>query len=228
MRRVGLWIALAALLVSGPRLVLVFLQVDGLRLPIAWEAAILSLTGIATGVVLTGGGMFIAHVLAHAQRLRVLLASCWALLLVFAVVLIAPMLVAGIRSSALAEVLSGAWQWVWAVTAVAAVEVLAGASMVAVALAADPQPARTRSQPSPLAVLSDALAQRITASIAQPVAVSAPSVQDAATTTAQHTRSAEQSGAFACRHCGRSFASVNARSAHERSHKAQAVASAQV
>src|SRR5690554_6787623 len=105
LQRAGLWLALAALLVNGPRLVLIYLRVDGLALPAWAEGPMLGLTGIATGAVLTGGGMFIAHVLARASgrsRLaRGFLLLCWGLLLLFAVVLIAPALVAGIRATSM-------------------------------------------------------------------------------------------------------------------------------
>ncbi len=137
MKRAGLFLALAALLVNGPRLVLIFLQADGLALPDNVEGAILAVTGIATGAVLTGGGMYIAHTLAQpaAGRLRLLLAVCWLSLLAFSVVLIAPALVFTLRASELAGVLSAERsQWLWAVTAVLAVEVLAGGAMAAHAL----------------------------------------------------------------------------------------------
>ena len=173
LRRAGLLVALAALLVNGPRLVLIYLQVDGLTLPAQVEGAMLALTGIATGIVLTGGGMYVAHVLARsgtrAGPVRGLLALCWVLLLAFAVVLISPALVAGIRATDMAGVLATArWQWVWAITAVAAVEILAAGAMVAHSLAGEPAQAQSRrraSKPGALGLLADAAARRLVASI---------------------------------------------------------------
>lgn len=138
MQRIGLWLAIAALLVNGPRFVIIFLEVDNLHLPIWLEGSLLAITGIATGLVLTGGGAFAAHVLAqrvYGGKVRAFLLLCWVLLLVFAVVLLAPMMVAAIRSSELANVLvSGKMQWLWAIMSIVAVEVLAAAAMAAHAL----------------------------------------------------------------------------------------------
>ncbi len=173
MKRAGLTLALAALFVNGPRLVLIFLQADGLSLPDNMEGAILAVTGIATGAVLTGGGMYIAHTLAQpaAGRLRLLLAVCWLSLLAFSVVLIAPALVSALRASELAGVLSAERsQWLWAVTAVLAVEVLAGGAMAAHAMDNDAAPrAGVPSAPSALGTLARAVAQRIEAGAPQPV-----------------------------------------------------------
>ncbi|RME83102.1 MAG: hypothetical protein D6775_09040 [Caldilineae bacterium] len=173
LKRVGLLVALAALLVNAPRLMLIYLRVDGLALPAQIEGAMLALTGIATGIVLTGGGMYIAHVLARPAGTggfaRALLGLCWVLLLAFAVVLVSPALVAGIRATDMAGVLTTTrWQWVWAVTAVAAVEILAAGAMVAHALAGEPAQARGRpraSGPGALGLLADAAARRLAASI---------------------------------------------------------------
>ncbi len=56
MKKVGLWLALSALLVNGPRFVIIFLKVDSIDIPKPMEATLLTATGIATGLVLTGGG----------------------------------------------------------------------------------------------------------------------------------------------------------------------------
>ncbi|GEM_PF-6416964 len=169
MKRAGLFLALAALLVNGPRLVLIFLKADGIALPTSVEGTVLAITGIATGAVLTGGGMYIAHALGRPTRggiVRFLLMLCWLALLGFSVVLIAPALVAAIRASEMVTVLDDPRkQWAWAVVAVSAVEILAGGSMLASALDAEPvaRQARRTSQPGALSVLAGAIAKRIEA-----------------------------------------------------------------
>jgi hypothetical protein len=172
MQRIGLWLAIAALLVNGPRFVIIFLQVDGLSLPIWLEGGLLAITGIATGLVLTGGGAYAAHVLAqptHGGTARAFLLLCWILLLVFAVVLLAPMMVAAIRSSELAHVLvTNRDQWVWAVMSIVAVEVLAAAAMAAHALLAVHKPQLTTEQEGAFSVLTRALVKRLETRIALP------------------------------------------------------------
>jgi len=172
MQRIGLWLAIAALLVNGPRFVIIFLQVDGLRLPVWLEGILLAITGIATGLVLTGGGAYAAHVLAqptHGGKVRAFLLLCWILLLVFAVVLLAPMMVAAIRSSELAHVLvSNRAQWIWAVMSIVAVEVLAAAAMAAHALLADTQPQPVQVNESAFSLLTRAFVRRLETAIAAP------------------------------------------------------------
>lgn len=172
MQRIGLWLAIAALLVNGPRFVIIFLQVDGLRLPVWLEGILLAITGIATGLVLTGGGAYAAHVLAqptHGGKVRAFLLLCWILLLVFAVMLLAPMMVAAIRSSELAHVLvSNRAQWIWAVMSIVAVEVLAAAAMAAHALLAVTQPQPTQASESAFSLLTRAFVRRLETAIAAP------------------------------------------------------------
>lgn len=159
-KRIGLIFALAALLVNGPRLVITYLAADGLALSAGIEGGILVVTALATGTVLTGGGMFIAHVLGqgHAGTLKGILVVAWLALLGFMVILIAPMMKAGLAYTAFADTLPQRWQWVWSVTAVIAVEVLAGGAMLADALTEREtvQPAR-RDRQSKWSRLSDAL-----------------------------------------------------------------------
>ena len=61
MKNIGLKIAMIAIFVNAPRFVITFLAADGMRFPSWVEGAMLAITGIATGVVLTGGGAYIAH-----------------------------------------------------------------------------------------------------------------------------------------------------------------------
>jgi hypothetical protein len=138
MRKIALWLALGALGVNAPRFVILFLMVDSIYLARGLEGLFLAITGIATGAVLSGGGAFIAHVLAHPTRggaVRGFLTLTWILLLVFNVILLAPMMVMSLRTSRLVAVLdTPELQWLWSVVAIVSVECLAGGAMAAYAL----------------------------------------------------------------------------------------------
>lgn len=135
-RWLGYILALSALLVNAPRLVLTYLRTDNIHLPLMTEASLLTITGIATGIVLTGGGMYLAHTLAQARRhwfTRLLLTLCWLALLGFTVILLAPMMLSGLRASDLIAVIPDtSAQWTWSITAVLAIEVMAGGIMLAI------------------------------------------------------------------------------------------------
>ena len=191
----GIKIAAAALVVNTVRYVLVFLMVDGLRFHPAVEGLLLAVSAIATGIVLTGGGVYVAHALSVAQGhpvARALLVFAWLLLLLFTVVLLSPALVLGIRATDLAKVIAQPFDWVWAIVAVSAVEVLAGASVLAHALTLAPQPATTSAPavaPSqPESPQSDAPAPAAPLELA-PVPLR-------------------------CEHCEQAFGSINALNAH--------------
>lgn len=179
MRKVGLWLAIAALLVNGPRFVLIFLRVDGINIPLQAEAMMLGATGVATGLVLTGGGAYIAHRLAESQArgmIQFVMILCWFSLLVFTVILLAPLLVLAIRLSPLNTVFTTSFfQWIWSITAVAAVEIISAGAMAAYALEGKKQEdAFTETQYSPWSVLTGALVRRIEQSITSPSAVVTP------------------------------------------------------
>ena len=138
MRKIAFWLAMAALCVNSPRFLILFLKVDGIYVDRGLEALFLAISGIATGAVLSGGGAFIAHVLAtptHGGAVRAYLVATWISLLIFNVILLAPMMVLALRMSEFATVLNtpGA-QWLWSITAIVSVECLAGGAMAAYAL----------------------------------------------------------------------------------------------
>ena len=137
-KNVGLWLAVSALAVNGPRFVLVFLEADGVLLPHTITGPLLAITGVATGIVLTGGGAYIAHTIARPDRsgaMRFVLTMSWVFLLIFTVVLLAPAMAAAAKSSTLSDVLTTSrLQWAWAIASVVSVEVLAAGAMVAHAL----------------------------------------------------------------------------------------------
>jgi MFS family permease len=146
-----LWLALAAQLVNAPRLVLIYLRVDHIVLPTIIEGTLLLLTALATGLVLSGGGAYIAHTLATPTKRgglwKVLLAGVWLAMLLFAVVLVAPLLMASMNTTDIAMTLgTSVYQWLWAIVAVLAVEVMAGGAMLADALKADALPRKVISK----------------------------------------------------------------------------------
>jgi len=173
MKKVGLWLAIAALLVNGARFVLIFLRVDSLVIPITGEAVMLAMTGIATGLVLTGGGAYIAHSLAESQKqgmVRTVMLICWFLLLIFNVILLAPLMVSAIRESSMKSVFDTNFsQWLWSITSVLAVEIISAGAMAAYALEGKPENAvHSQSQPSAFSILTGALVRRLENSIAPP------------------------------------------------------------
>lgn len=177
MKKIGLWLAIAALLVNGPRFVIIFLRIDNVDLPLQAEATMLGATGIATGLVLTGGGAYIAHSLAESKArgmTQFVMVLCWFLLLLFSVVLLAPLMVSAIRISPLKVVLASSFsQWIWSITAVAAVEIIAAGAMAAYAIEGrsnESYPAGTDN--NTFSILSNALVRRLEKGIAnetQPV-----------------------------------------------------------
>lgn len=179
-KKVGLWLALSALLVNGPRFVIIFLKVDSIDVPKPLEATLLAATGIATGLVLTGGGAYIAHALAESKvrgMMRWFMILCWFLLLIFSVVLLAPLMVAAIDGSSLRTVLDSKFsQWLWSITSVLAVEVIAGGAMVAYALhgRVDDTDDNSGGTPDVISVLTSALAQRIANNVTAQSGVAVP------------------------------------------------------
>ena len=181
MKKVGLWLAIVALLVNGPRFVLIFLRIDNIDLPLETEIVMLGATGVATGLVLTGGGAYIAHSLAESRArgmVRVVMMLCWFLLLVFNVILLAPLMVAAIGVSPLRTVLSSSMsQWLWSITAVLAVEIIAAGAMAAYALEGKGEVgSQHETQQGALSILTTALVRRIENRIAPqpPTPVIAP------------------------------------------------------
>ena len=132
--RFGLFLAVVAIAVNAPRLILVFLEAEGVPVSPDLRVGLLALTGIATGVVLTGGGAFLAHAVARGRHFRRVLVTTWLLVLVGTGVLITPMLAAGLSEAPLTAVLaSSSSRWAWSAVAVLAVELVAAGSMVAYA-----------------------------------------------------------------------------------------------
>lgn len=237
MKRLAFPVVIAALLVSAPRLAMAFLLADGVQLAPAVEMWVFAGTGVASGVVLTGGNVYLAHALAEHWRRRgglwAILLVAWTLFLVFAILLIAPALVYGLNHSALATVLTTpAARWGWSVVAALSVEVLAAAAMAAGVLSAEPS--KPSAEGKRTEGIQAALSGRIVrilnadahASRAQANATSAAQVPES---SAWVTESVAQSDAmpapsvvapapmvYQCDQCPKSYLTKNALSAHQR------------
>lgn len=197
MKRAIFGIVLAGLAVTALRLMLAFLKADGLAVPAGMETWVFGFTGIASGIVLTGGNAIIAHTLAVRHRTRGLLwwlvALGWLAFLAFAVVLATPAIVLGVRQSTMVGVLSSTeLQWSWAIVAVLSIEVLIAISMAAYAMHGEPEQQRRRaSGESPFAVLAGAVAKRIEAGTVSNAAEPAEPQQDAGTVRTAERRQSE-------------------------------------
>jgi hypothetical protein len=144
----GLRIALAAILVQAPRLVLVVLDADRLPVPAAAERTLLVVAGVGTALVLTGGNLYLAHTVAQVRPWRRTLAAAWVLVLAASGGLVLPLIVAGISARSVPQVLgAGRLEWTWSLLAAIAHEltaagcVLASAAWAAQAAAAGAGPA---------------------------------------------------------------------------------------
>lgn len=140
-RQIGHAIALAAILVQAPRLVLTLLAADRQPVDISWQRVLLVVAGIGTAVVLTGGNLYLAHTLATATRWRGQLACVWLAVLLSSGSLVVPMIAAGLSGRTLPTVLaSGSAAWGWAVLAAVVHEVTAAGCMLAGAVGAAVEP----------------------------------------------------------------------------------------
>jgi len=191
----GRFIALAAILVHPPRLILAMLAADRQPVSPEWQRGLVVVAGLGTALVLTGGNLYLAHALATAKRWRRHLVLVWVIILCSSGCLLVPMIAAGLSGRALHEVLGSAeLQWSWAVLAAVAHEVTAAGCMLASAcLVAG---SRQLSELSPLAQPGELAGSGLPASLAGPQPAALP---------------------IPCRAgCGRSFQSAAAAAGHLR------------
>lgn len=128
----GKLVAVGAVVVHAPRLVLAYLEAEGVPVSPSWRVGLLWVAAIATAGVLTGGQAYLAGSVMRLRSHRGVVVSSWVLLLAATAALVAPLLVGSLSQQELSAVLSTpASRWLWALTAVVAVEVVAGASAVA-------------------------------------------------------------------------------------------------
>jgi hypothetical protein len=137
--RSGVWIAMAAILVQAPRLVLAVLAADHQAIGAAWERGLLVVAGIGTATVLTGGNLYLAHAIGSARRRRRWLVGVWLLVLASTGGLVVPLIAAGLGGRTLPQLLGGAaLTWTWSGLAALAHEVTAaGCVLAAAALGGD-------------------------------------------------------------------------------------------
>jgi hypothetical protein len=139
MKRLGLWIAMAAVVVATPRLVLTLLAGDRIGLSATLTAALIAVSGAGAAVVLSAGQLYVVHVIGTIER-RAILSLLWAGVLAMTGVLVTPMLVAGLEARTLPQVLTAprlaGWEarWAWAAVAVLAVELAAAVCVYAARL----------------------------------------------------------------------------------------------
>jgi len=233
---VGVGVALAAILVQAPRLVLAVLAADRQPVGVDAERALLVIAGVGTALVLTGGNLYLAHAIARVRRWRRALAAVWLAVLVSSGGLVVPLVAAGLRGRTLPQLLgSELLAWSWSLLAALAHEVTAAGCVLAAAAAAGERLAAVRraAEGSRDRELDELLQQR-DAARGELAALRLAGAGSGAPWPADHHSPAAGSSsrlagspagsgagghaaALACPEgCGRSFASAQARSGHLR------------
>lgn len=210
MKRTGYALAGAAFVVQAPRLVLTVLAAD--RLPVAadTERFLLTIAAVGTAVVMTGGGVFLAHAALTASRWRLPLGIAWALVLTASAGLVAPAIAGRLAGQELHEVLGHPGiARAWAVLASLAHELTAAGCMLGAAAVAGKPSSREDEELMLWNQLDGAnhRAERAERELSE-LRAKLP------TPTSEAQAAVEP---VLCTGCGRSFASVQARSGHQRS-----------
>jgi MFS family permease len=142
----GVSVALAAILVQAPRLVLAVLAADRQPVSAAAERVLLVVAGVGTALVLTGGNLYLAHSIARVRRWRRTLAAVWLAVLASSGGLVVPLVAAGLSGRTLPQLLGGEpLAWGWSLLAALAHEVTAAGCVLAAAAAAGERTAAERS-----------------------------------------------------------------------------------
>jgi MFS family permease len=226
----GVWIAMAAILVQAPRLVLAVLAADHQAIAASWERGLLILAGFGTALVLTGGNLYLAHTVARVRRWRGGLVVVWLLVLASTGGLVVPLIAAGIGGRTLPQVLDRhLLAWGWSLLAAVAHEITAAGCMLSAAALASTAATVARER-SESAAIDELISQRDAAR--REVEVLRGRQQEThqlpAATTADPTgrallaepgsSAAATAMAFACREgCGKRFASELGEMGHLRS-----------
>jgi MFS family permease len=156
----GVWIAMAAILVQAPRLVLAVLAADHQAIAATWERALLILAGCGTALVLTGGNLYLAHAIARVRRWRAGLVVVWLIVLASTGGLVVPLIAAGIGGHTLPQVLDRQLlAWAWSLLAALAHEVTAAGCMLSAAALASTAAAAAHERSQSVAI-DELLAQR--------------------------------------------------------------------
>jgi Kef-type K+ transport system membrane component KefB len=147
--RLGYFLAGAAFLVQGPRLILTTLAAHRLPVTPDTEQLLLSVAAVATAVILTGGGIYIAHAALSALRWRLALGIAWVLVLSASAGLVAPAIAGGLANQELHEVIgSPGLRQAWALLAALAHELTAAGCILAAVASSRPRPARGLALPA--------------------------------------------------------------------------------
>jgi hypothetical protein len=158
----GVWIAMAAILVQAPRLVLAMLAADHQMVDESWERGLLVMAGFGTALVLTGGNLYLAHAIARVRRWRAGLVVVWLVVLASTGGLVVPMIAAGIGGRTLPQVLDAhLLAWAWSLLAALAHEVTAAGCMLSAAALGSDGAAAERERRHSLAI-AELLSQRHT------------------------------------------------------------------
>ena len=200
-------LAAAAFLVQAPRLVLTVLAADRIRVAPATQEHLLSVAAVGTAVVLTGGGILMAHAALTAPRWRLALGVAWVLILTASAGLLAPAIAGGLAGEDLHEVLSSPLlRRAWAVLAALAHELAAAGCMLAAAALSG-----NRSDPEELEL-------RIWSERDAAVERAERAEQELSALRAGSGSALSSAGElYPCEGCGRGFATPQARSGHQRS-----------
>jgi MFS family permease len=156
----GVWIAMAAILVQAPRLVLAVLAADRQVIEEDWQRRLLMLAGFGTALVLTGGNLYLAHAIARVRRWRAGLVVVWLVVLASTGGLVVPMIAAGIGGRTLPQVLGAhLLAWAWSLLAALAHEVTAAGCILSAAALRNDDVAAAQEQSHALAI-AELLSQR--------------------------------------------------------------------
>jgi uncharacterized membrane protein YgcG len=159
-QNLGVWVAMAAILVQAPRVVLAVLEADRQPMGADWQRRLLVLAGCGTAVVLTGGNLYLVHTLVRARRWRRLLLVTWLVVLGSTCLLVVPLIVAGINGERITQVLAPhAVTWIWAVVAALSHEVTAAGCVLSAGALKETAEAEARERSESVAV-AELLSQR--------------------------------------------------------------------
>jgi len=131
--RLGVGLAMSAVAVNGPLLVLALLHADGVPVPRTWRAVLLTIRALATVAALSLGAAYIAHGAVTSPADRVPLFVVWLLVLGGTAVIVTPMVVEAVGSALAPVIPSVAGRWLWALVSVVTVEVSGAGCMLAAA-----------------------------------------------------------------------------------------------
>jgi hypothetical protein len=206
-------LAAVAFLVQAPRLVLAVLAADRLPVAAGTEQQLLTVAAVGTALVLTGGGILIAHAALTAPRWKLGLGVSWLLILTASAGLVAPSIVGGLAGERLPQVLSSPeLRRAWAVLAALAHELTAAACMLAaaaqsVAESADERELRLWNERDTATERAEQ-AERALSELRAELSAAASELPAAGEL-------------YPCEGCGRPFATQQARSGHQRSCRAR-------